>query len=157
MGNNEGWLIYLIPAPILYLFSVVVAGTILWSLLKKQVSRRPSLIAAWMGATLSALVPQVLFSFVWFLQGEDYGFLFPSLALIPGAALVVLSLRRIFDVTPGQAFVVYGICLMWQAAATIPLWIIFRPFFMPGFYVYCVLLVVSLPIFLAFRSFKIPE
>ncbi len=157
MGSDHGWLYFIIPAPILYLSSVVAAGTILWRALRGQRSRRPSLLAAWMGATLAALVPQVLAAIVMFLQGEGSGFLFPGLALVPGAALVLISLRRIFGVRPAQVLMIYGVCLFFQATSVVPLYLSYRRFLMPAFLVYCVMLVVSLPIFMAFRSFKIPD
>ncbi len=157
MGSDHGWLYFIIPAPVLYLASVIAAGTILWRVLKGQRPRRPSLLAAWLGATLAALVPQVLAAIVMFLQADDTAFLFPGLALVPGAALVLVSLRRIFGIRPSQALVIYGICLLFQAAAAVPLFLIYGRFLMPAFYVYCVMLVVSLPIFMAFRSFKIPD
>ncbi len=158
MTQTHGLLYFIVPAPILYISSVVVAGTILWRILKGEKSRKPSLLAAWLGATLAALVPQVLAAFVFMLQPEDYGFYYPSLAIIPGAALVVICLRRIFDTRTRKAVLIYGVCLSLQALAAVPLFIAYgRRFFMPSFYIYCLMLIVSLPIFMAFRNFKIPD
>ena len=158
MAHTHGLLYFIIPAPILYICSVVMAGTILWRILKGERSRKPSLLAAWLGATLAALVPQVLAAFVFMLQPEDYGFFFPGLAIIPGAALVVICLRRIFDIRTDKAILIYVVCLFFQALAAVPLVLVYeRRFFMPSFYIYCLMLIVSLPIFMAFRSFKIPD
>lgn len=158
MINTHGWLYFLVPAPILYVSSVIVAGTILWRLLIGERSRKPSLLAAWLGATLAALVPQVLAAFVMMLQAEDNGFFYPSLSIIPAAALVVICLRRIFDIRTGKAILIYGICLVFQALPAVPFFLGYsRRLFMPSFYIYCLMLIVSLPIFMAFRSFKIPD
>jgi hypothetical protein len=157
MGIDHGWVYFIFPAPVLYISSVVLAGTLLWRILKNQKSRKPSLLAAWMGATLAALVPQVLAAIVMFLQADETSFLFPGLAIVPGAALVLVCLRRIFDVRPLRAVLLYGICLFFQAVATVPLYLAYRRSFMPAFFIFCVMLLVSLPIFMAFRSFRIPE
>ena len=157
MGHWPEWVRFILPAPILYISSVVLAGTALWHLLKRQKTRKPSLIAAWMGATLSALIPQILFALVMFLQGEDNVYDFPILALIPGAGLIIICLSRIFDISTLKALAIYGVCLVFQALAIVPLILYYRAQILPGFLVYLVMLVVSLPIFLAFRSFKSQE
>jgi hypothetical protein len=156
MVETHDWLYFLFPAPILYVSSVIVAGTILWLMLKGGKSRKPSLLAAWLGATLAALVPQVLAAFVLMLQVNENGFVYPSLSVVAGAGLVVVGLRRIFDIGTGKAVLIYVVCLAFQALPAIPFYL--RDglrLFMPSFYVYCVMLIVSLPIFMAFRSFKI--
>lgn len=157
MGENPGWFTFIFPAPVLYFCAVMAAGTVLWRILKGLKARTPSLLAAWLGATLAALVPQILSAIVMFLQADEVHVLFPLLAFVPGAGLVVVCLRRLFGVQPVQALGIYGICLFFQALATVPLVLVYRRFFMPAFYIYCVMLIVSLPIFMAFRSFKVPD
>ena len=157
MGHINNWLVLIIPVPVLYLFSVVLAGCVLSLMLKNQKPRKPSLIAAWLGATLAALVPQTLYVFIYTMLEEDYRLVFPITAFIVGAVLVVLSLRRIFDISTAKSVLMYGVCFAFQAAAAVPLYLIYGPQMVPAFFVYCIFLIVSLPIFLAFRTFTVPQ
>jgi len=156
MEHPNDWLLYILPAPILYLLSVIVAGIVLGILLKRQKPRKPSLLATWLGATLAALVPQVLYFFFSSMLGEDLMVVFPFVAFLAGAILVILCLRRIFGTSTGRAIAMYGVCLGFQALAFVPLYFIYSALLMPAFYVYCILLIVSLPIYLAFRRFTVP-
>lgn len=157
MQYSNNWLVFILPAPILYLFSVVLAGWVLGLILKNQKPRKPSLIAAWLGATLAALVPQTLYVFINTILEMDYRILFPATAFIAGAVLVILSLRRIFGTSTAMSILIYGVCFAFQAVTAVPLYLIFGPKLMPAFFVYCILLIVSLPIFLAFRKFTVPQ
>jgi len=163
MGEPEGvmkhpndWLLYILPAPVLYLLSVIVAGIVLGVLLKGQKPRRPSLLATWLGATLAALVPQTLFVFVYSMLVDNVVIVFPIIAFLAGAVLVILCLRRVFGTSTGRAIAMYCVCLGFQALAFVPLYFIYSALLMPAFYVYCILLIVSLPIYLAFRRFTVP-
>jgi hypothetical protein len=156
MERLHDWLWYILPAPILYLLSVIAAGVVLGLLLRNQKPRTPSLLATWLGATLAALVPQVLYVFISTMLEEDLMVVFPIIGFLAGAVLVILCLRRVFGTTTGRAIAMYAVCLGFQALAFVPLYFIYRPLLMPAFYVYCILLIVSLPIFLAFRRFTVP-
>jgi len=156
MERPYNWLVYILPAPVLYVLSVIVAGIVLGMLLKSQKPRKPSLVAAWLGATLAALVPQTLYVFFSSILGEGFMVVFPIVAFLAGAVLVILCLRRVFGTSTGRAVAIYGVCLGFQALACVPLYLIYRALLMPAFYVYCILLIVSLPIYLAFRRFTVP-
>jgi len=157
MRYIDNWMIFILPVPILYLFSVILPGLVLSLILKNQKPRRPSLVAAWLGATLAALIPQTLYVFIASMVEENYRVVFPITAFFAGAVLVMLSLRRIFGTSAGRAILMYGTCFIFQAAAALPLILKYGSKLMPAFYVYCIFLIVSLPIFLAFRRFTVPE
>ena len=156
MNRPNDWLLYILPAPILYLLSVIVAGVVLGMILRRHQIRRPSLLAAWLGATLAALVPQTLYVFISSMLVETVNIVFPIVTSLAGAVLVILCLRRVFGTTTAKAIAMYGVCLGFQALGFIPLYFIYRTMLMPAFYVYCILLIVSLPIYLAFRRFTVP-
>lgn len=156
MQRPNDWILYIIPAPVLYLLSVIAAGIVLGILLKNQKPRRPSLLATWLGATLAALVPQTLYVFFASMQVENVNIFFPMVAFLAGAVLVILCLRRVFGTSTGRAIAMYGVCLGFQVLAVVPLYFIYSAMLMPAFYVYCILLIVSLPIYLAFRRFTVP-
>lgn len=157
MIHSQSWTVYILPAPILYLCSVILAGFVLSLLLKKQKPRRPSLVAAWLGATLAALVPLTLYAFMADMLEDSLMASFPVVGGAAGAVLVILSLRRIFGTSTGRSILMYIVCFLFQAAAGVPIYLIYRSQLKPAFFVYCILLIVSLPIFLAFRKFSVPE